>query len=358
MGADTLELHSQSVCQGRPLLVEGNEIYIYSSGNLCAYQLPSMEMRNRWAIPSEKIVPNWRRPRLLERLFRLGLHHLGRRTDTELFGIGAAHLYRFCTQNCTSAIAVKFRNGSRPLNTAIDPGGRIFFGDYFSNVARKEVHIYGSSDGEGFTVVYTFPGGKVRHVHGLIWDTFRGGFWVLTGDSNRESGLWFTDDGFRTLTEVYGGSQAARAVTIIPMEKGLIVPMDSPLEANWINFLDLDDISVTPLKQIAGSAFFSAEVSGYKFISTVVEPSDVNLTKNACLYGSLDGYKWSLVDKIHQDFLSDLGLVRYFGYPRIQLPTHSNTKQPVLYAGGLSLAAHDNSVLQWDLESLNRILLD
>jgi len=247
----------------------------------------------------------------------------------------------------------KFEGGSRPLSTSVNPAGQIYFGDYFSNTERREVHIFGSDDGEKFSVAYTFPGGTIRHVHGLVWDKYRMGFWVLTGDSDSESGLWFTDDGFKTLSAVYTGSQQARAVTIIPVETGLIVPMDSPLEKNWINFISLDDLRVTPLRHIAGSAFFSAQMPGWIFISTVVEPSEVNRCRHACLYASKDGSTWRLIDAIMQDLPSALGFSRYFGYPRIFLPRHANLEQPVLFAGGLCLSASDNMVLRWDLADLD-----
>src|SRR5690606_31660451 len=127
---------------------------------------------------------------------------------------------------------VEFR-GSRPLHL-LRTNTKVYFGEYFGNPDRSEVRIFCTRDGRSWTTCHTFKEGEIRHVHSLVYDSYRSGIWVCTGDLGDESALWYTADDFRTIKAVYRGGQANRAVSIIPLPNGLVVPMDSPLEENYI----------------------------------------------------------------------------------------------------------------------------
>lgn len=194
--------------------------------------------------------------------------------------------------------------GSRPLNLCISPlNDTIYFGEYFSNKNREEVRIFESNNGIDWKVKYKFEPNTIRHIHGIFYDEFRKGLWVLTGDSDKESGLWFSNDNLKTLEKVFGGNQKARAVEIIAKKDGLIVPMDSPLEMNSINFFSLKESTITPLHQLNGSAFHAKEINGISFVSTVTEPSEINKNKSANVYASLDGVSWKCIKKFPKDFV-------------------------------------------------------
>ena len=77
--------------------------------------------------------------------------------------------------------------GTRPLHITAVPGGAIFWGEYFDNPARDQVHIYASTDdGATWSVAYTFPKGAIRHVHNIVHDPWGDCLWVLTGDYGDE----------------------------------------------------------------------------------------------------------------------------------------------------------------------------
>ncbi len=80
----------------------------------------------------------------------------------------------------------KIVRGTRPLHITAVPDGRVFWGEYFDNPSRDEVHIYGSSDG-GLTwsVAYTFAKGSIRHVHNIVHDPWGNCLWILTGRHRR-----------------------------------------------------------------------------------------------------------------------------------------------------------------------------
>ena len=73
---------------------------------------------------------------------------------------------------------------SRGLYT---PDGYVYWGEYFDNPHRDEVHIYASTDhGLTWNVAYTFPQGAIRHVHNIVYDKWEDCLWVLTGDNGPE----------------------------------------------------------------------------------------------------------------------------------------------------------------------------
>src|ERR1019366_432165 len=77
--------------------------------------------------------------------------------------------------------------GTRPLHITAVPDGTIYWGEYFDNSARDEVHVYASTDaGATWSVAYTFPKGAIRHIHNIVHDPWGNYFCVLTGDYGDE----------------------------------------------------------------------------------------------------------------------------------------------------------------------------
>lgn len=244
--------------------------------------------------------------------------------------------------------------GSRPLRWAGNDYFAACFGEYFGNSERKEVKIIGTREGENWEVLWTFPPGSIRHVHGVFWDSYRSGFWVTTGDDDHESTIWFSDDHFSTLKPILSGSQMTRAVDIIPTKEGLIIPTDTPREQNWIQFFDMNKLrKITP---IIGSAFHAKAAQGLYLVSTVTEPSKVNHPGGVGLYTSLDGNNWKQTDFFKKDRYP-LNLQKYTRYSEFELITdHEHGKYVIGY--GRALSKYDNCTFIWKKEDLKSRLSD
>lgn len=242
-------------------------------------------------------------------------------------------------------------NGSRPLNICKASNGNLYFGEYFSNGERGEVKIFTSTDGEHWDVAYTFKPGSIRHVHGIYEDSYRNGFWVLTGDSDDESALWFTNDGFKTLTPLGRGSQKARAVGIIPTEKGIITPMDSPFQVNYIQLFNPETEQFQNLLEIGGSAFHAQKYGDIHLVTTVTEPSPVNKTNAAYVYGSLDGDNWKLIEAFRRDIFP-VKYQNYTRYSEIELLPFDHSTSKYIFAYARAVAKYDNCMLCFDKELL------
>ncbi|MCK4922451.1 MAG: hypothetical protein KAS71_15465 [Bacteroidales bacterium] len=269
---------------------------------------------------------------LFVRLLRVGFHQLIK-VNNKLIGIVKGGIVIFDQESHQFNITYKIIRGSRPLRICQTPDGDMFWGEYFNNPDRDEVNIYGSVDGYNWKVVYTFKADEIRHIHGLFYDQYRDIIWVLTGDKDHECGLWTTNDKFENLSLVYGGTQSARAVTLIPFRDYIIVPTDTPLEKNYIQKINLSGkFSNEKLEEVSGSVFNSYFDGNIALISTIYEKSEVNNKKVVELWGSYQNSPWKMIASFQPDFFSKISL-RLFRYPEVKFQEDSFDRNFVLCYG-------------------------
>jgi hypothetical protein len=179
----------------------------------------------------------------------------------------------------------RISRGTRPLHITAVPNGTVFWGEYFDNAARDEVHIYASTDaGETWSVAYTFPRGAIRHVHNIVYDRWGDSLWILTGDYGDECRILRTDCDFRHVEAVLQGKQQARAVAMVPTRDALYFSSDTPLESNFIYRLGRSG-ELSQLAAISSSSISGCRVEDHVFFSTMVEPSEVNRDCDVRVYG-------------------------------------------------------------------------
>ncbi len=230
------------------------------------------------------------RNRLTARLFRDGFHALAiLSSGAQVAAIPGAITARTTNDN-EFRITHTLTRGTRPLHITAVPGGAVYWGEYFDNAARDEVHIYGSSDGGStWSVAYTFPKGAIRHVHNIVHDRWENCLWVLTGDYGDECRILRAACDFSRVETVLQGNQQARAVALVPTPEGLCFSSDTPLESNFIYFLDRKGM-LSRLAPIRSSSIYGCRVGERIFFSTMVEPSQVNRDRTVRIYcGASEG---------------------------------------------------------------------
>ncbi len=202
--------------------------------------------------------------------------------------------------------------GRRPISLCQDEEGRLYFGEYFSNPQRQAVRIFASEDdGQSWRAVHEFPAGQIRHVHGLEYDPYRKGIWVLTGDDGDEAMVGWTDTGFTEFRPVLQLGQQSRACSGICTPNSFLFGMDAPEEQNYIIRLDVATSTITLLDKVAHSVFFATQACGGFWMSTVVEPSSLNTTQDVHLYFSRSGERWTEVGRFPRDGLN----LKLFQFP-------------------------------------------
>jgi hypothetical protein len=239
--------------------------------------------------------------RLTARLFRDGFHALAALPSGALVAAVPGAIITLRSGETEFVKTHAITRGTRPLHITAVPSGTVYWGEYFDNAPRDEVHIYASTDdGLTWNVAYSFPKGAIRHVHNIVHDPWENCLWVLTGDYGDECSILRASCDFSRVEAVLQGNQQARAVALVPAANGLYFSTDTPLELNYIYLLDRrgedrrgedrrgedHDGSLSRLSAISSSSIYGCRVGGQVFFSTMVEPSEVNRDPHVRIYGA------------------------------------------------------------------------
>jgi len=280
----------------RALAWDGNLLYASRGYNLLRAKIATGSDLIEWQPVGCYRPATWRNLssslRLPSRLFRDGFHALAVLSTGHIVGAVPGAIITLTPGETEFRVSHKVLRGTRPLHITATPDGRIFWGEYFDNLQRDEVHIYGSADqGATWNIAYTFPRGAIRHIHNIVHDPWGNCLWILTGDMGAECRILRASCDFKNVDVVLSGDQQARAVALVPAEDGLYFSSDTPLERNHIYRLDRRG-NVSTLADLSSSSIYGCRVGDAIFFSTMVEPSEVNPDQTVHIYGALDGMHW------------------------------------------------------------------
>ena len=292
-------------------------------------------------------VPEWRRrisskAALTSRLFRDGFHALSVLPSGNLVAALPGAIVTLRTGETEFQVTHKIERGTRPLHIATTPKAGVFWGEYFDNAQRSEVHIFASSDG-GLTweVAHTFPARSMRHAHNIVYDQWGDCLWIFTGDYGSECKIIRASADLSSLNEVIAGNQQCRAVAAVTSPEGIYFASDTPLEKNYIYLLDRCG-SLHNLESISSSCIYGCRNRNGIFFSTMVEPSEVNRTRKVTLVGSQNGAHWQQIARWHKDRWS----MRFFQYGNAFLPDGDNSTD-LLAATTISVRSADRVTTIW-----------
>lgn len=237
--------------------------------------------------------------------------------------------------------------GSKPLNLCFAPSGNIFFGEYFQNIEKQAVNIYCSEDNaKTWHIAYTFEAGNINHIHGLFFDKYTNRIWVATGDRENECIIGYTEDEFKNFVEVFRGGQEYRTCQLFFYNDFIVFGTDTQYQQNVIKKFDRKTLEITELQQVQGSVIKGGQVGDVAFISTTVEPSDVNTDKWAHLWVTKDGLHWEEKYKAKKDWLP----ATLFQFGTFEFPQYYGIeKLERLYFSGRALKGLDGKSTYIDL---------
>jgi hypothetical protein len=282
------------------------------------------------------------RHRLTSRLFRDGFHALTILQSGVMVAAVPGAIVRLAPGTQCFEISYAVRRGTRPLNLCATPQGRVYWGEYFDNRERDEVHIYGSYDGGlSWQVVHTFPRGAIRHVHNIVYDRWRDCLWILTGDDGSECRILRADPDLKNVETVLQGNQQSRAVALIPREEAVYFSSDTPFESNHVYRLD-NAGQLEKVADLMSSSISGGTVGPSLFFSTMAEPSKVNPENMVSLCGVINGESWQNLMFWRKDFWP----MRFFQYGNAFFPTGENTSG-VLALTTIAVADEDSTTTLW-----------
>ena len=274
---------------------------------------------------------------ITRRLFRAeitGLYILG---DNSMIAIAKKGIFKCEPEGGYSHKVFAIPRGSKPLNLCILPNGHIFFGEYFQNMKKDAVNIYGSEDnGETWRIAYTFESSNINHVHGVFYDKYTNRMWVLTGDRENECIIGWTDDEFKTLHEVLKGGQEYRSCQLFFYKDFIVYATDSQYIENEIRAIDRNTLKITTLAKIQGSAIKGGQTGNVSYLSTTIEPSEVNKDRLAHIWVTKDGLHWEDKFKAEKDSWPSIFQFGTFEFPQ------NAYQEGRLWFSGRALKGYDN----------------
>jgi hypothetical protein len=204
-----------------------------------------------------------------------------------------------------------------------------------------QVRVYSSDDGgRHFEPVYELPKGDIHHIHNVVVDRYADHYWVLAGDHGRTPGIATLSKDFRNLEWIARGSQMARAVSVLVRPDCLVYGSDSELELNYIIRLDKKSGRCERVMPTDGSSLYAADFGKMGFITTCVEPSSVNKSRYACLYGSMNDDNWHRLSSLRKDSWSSI----LFQFGLIVLPYVAAGASACWMFSGQALAKHHDRI--------------
>ncbi len=282
--------------------------------------------------------------RLVQRLTRAEINkHYILTSKTELC-IARKGIFRKEPKDNTFTKCFAVPRGSRPLNLC-EHDGWIYFGEYFQNVNKESVHIYGSSDdGKTWNVVYTFKPREIHHIHGIFKDPYTQSLYVVTGDGENECIIAKTEDNFQTIDILFRGSQQFRSCNLFFYPDYICFATDTELEQNYIKLVNRKTHNIEIICKIQGTAIKGGQVGNISFLSTTVEPSKVNKDDFSHLWVSFDGISWREIYSAKKDFLPSL-----FQFGSIEFPEYNVKSINHLWFSGRALSGIDGKTLTIEL---------
>lgn len=213
-------------------------------------------------------------------------------------------------------------SATRPMNRGICESvtGQVYIADYTLNPRRCPVRVFRLTAGLCFETAWEFPAGAVRHIHALIPDPEAAGrIWVLTGDRDRECGLWHTDDDFLSLHSFLAAGQESRATDLIFHQGQIYWGMDAPDEPPFVLRAPRKDPGRrVRLFELPGPAYYMTQnAAGGFYVGTTVEPGRAVRDDRAHLLRfAVDGGGETLLS-CAKDWAPQHGI---FSFPRGVLP--------------------------------------
>jgi len=180
----------------------------------------------------------------------------------------------------TYRCVLRVDKGSRPLNLCHGKNGEIYWGEYFLNLRRSQpVRIFASKDkGRNWEAIYTFPKGKICHVHRIVYDPIGDAILVCTGDRDHEVAILKTTDGFQTLETIVQGDQCYRTTSLIPMRDSILYGTDNPNGDNYVMAITRQNSSVERIQELPGPVLYGCRVGEVAVFGTMVEKKDHEVT--------------------------------------------------------------------------------
>lgn len=302
--------------EGKILLVDNS--YVCTSVGYCIYQyLTERVDKKKLGIILDEKYDRYSKKTFTRRLLRAEITALYVLADDSFIAIAKKGIFHKESGERVFRKVFAIPRGSKPLNLCFLPNGNIYFGEYFQNMEKDAVNIYGSRDyGKTWQVVYRFPKDYINHVHGLFFDPYTERMWVLTGDRENECIIGYTENEFNSFHEVLRGGQEFRSCQLFFYKDFIVYATDSQYIQNEIRAINRNTLKISVLAKIQGSAIKGGQTENVSYLSTTIEPSKVNKDRFSHIWVTKDGEHWQDVYKAEKDCWPSIFQFGTFEFPQ------------------------------------------
>lgn len=217
-----------------------------------------------------------------------------------------------------------------PMCMTVDLKGRVVWGEYGRCKHRRPVRVYVSTDaGRSFELAHAFESHTIDHVHNIVWDDGLKRYWLLAGDKGQHPGIGLFSENLADFEWVVKGQQQHRAVAVFDLGDRLVYGTDTQMEPNAVMSLDKKTGRLRRVFEIDGSCIYACRFGDTYAISTTVEPSRVNRSRNATLWVSRDTEQWFKGFEAPKDRWN----ATYFQFGSLVLPRGESDRGTILFSG-------------------------
>ncbi|MEQ1696082.1 MAG: hypothetical protein ABL901_09625 [Hyphomicrobiaceae bacterium] len=226
----------------------------------------------------------------------------------------------------------------------------IYFGEYGHNTQREAVPVWRScDDGRSWSIVYEFPPGSIKHIHGIYSDPYSPSLWIPTGDFAGECTVAEAKDpDFKTCIRHGDGTQKWRPVSMFFEPDSILWPMDSPLETSYLQQFDRQTQTITQHRPFPGPIWYSKRFTdGIGILQSSVEPGVGVTSDHAHLFASKNLIDWTEVTKFQKDWWP----MKYFKFGVIAFAGGNQTSDDFVIFGE-ALKGLDGRILRVGLTAV------
>ncbi|HEY4308554.1 MAG TPA: hypothetical protein VGN12_03790 [Pirellulales bacterium] len=258
-------------------------------------------------------VSSWERPLLPFRLLRRGArldkcNVVPRFQDGRLVALVAirhGHVYRieYPSGDMTETLRLKRCRVTLHQSICETPDGDLYFGEYGANKDRQSVPLYRSrDDGRSWEMIYEFPAGSIKHIHGCFWDPYEERVWVCTGDFENENVVMSADKDFKSVEKYGDGSQCWRTCAPIFLPDAVVWGMDSQLETSHCCRFDRKTKTLEKLQPFPGPIWYVKQTTDGWYVTASSNEIGVGVLDDcAHIFASRDALDWKPVYKSRKD---------------------------------------------------------
>ena len=242
------------------------------------------------------------RIRILSRLFRTNRINVLKIAESILLIIYMKDVYLYDLQSNTLKKVFRF-----PLTRYVHTqsisvhGKRVVIGEYGNIGRKKPVGVFISNDaGAKWEFKNIFKKNSVKNILAVKFDEYDEHYWVFTGDSQRESGIYRFNKEF-TFGKPIGLGLDFRGISSFHLPDKVIWLTNNPFGKSHVRIYCRRSEKTTTGAALPGPVWYSAQFKSEAFCCTAAEDVAGLAGKNVFLLHSRNLVEWKVITKFKKD---------------------------------------------------------